>query len=485
MRRRPSRTAGCPCGAVPACRTRCPSARGRRPSPDAWHDPSLRGPPRGWRPRRSRCPAAQDDRTQRQPRAPFEAHGLYACERRPLTTYPTPRRPMKAADESHMRHALHRGDSLSQRAPARERHGVRGRRDVDHCGGRCDRGSRRSRCSGPWLPVDTASGAGRHGVRVCPRWAPAGVPREALRSATVRARPKPVLWTGVYRTMPSPASSPSAPRTRPACPEPDRSTSDTEEPKRSPLSSSRGFPGVLVEGEGSARRQTGGAALEQGGLAGVEPFDAVAGEVFARSADKRVRMAVGVVVADRDGGAEGVTGPVGAGHADGVLVDDLAPCGPEPGRRPGDHGDLTARPAAGLGGTGLPDHEVVVAVAVDVARGDRPGTPHRDDSRRGQSRRRAREPHHAPDAVGATVDEGDVREAVPVEVAGRGVESRVRSGAPSSAPDLVAPPVSRTFQVPPRPAPAANTSALRSPSKSPTATAEPSRAPVAGTPEVV
>ncbi|GAA3847749.1 hypothetical protein GCM10022207_06360 [Streptomyces lannensis] len=69
-----------------------------------------------------------------------------------------------------------------------------------------------------------------------------------------------------------------------------------------------------------------------------------------------------------------------------------------------------------------------MAVAVDVARGDRPGTPHRDDSRRGQSRRRAREPHHAPDAVGATVDEGDVREAVPVEVAGRGVESRVRSG---------------------------------------------------------
>jgi hypothetical protein len=54
-----------------------------------------------------------------------------------------------------------------------------------------------------------------------------------------------------------------------------------------------------------------------------------------------------------------------------------------------------------------------------------------------------------------------------------------------SVPYLVAPPVCRAFQLPPRPVPAENTSALPSPLKSPTATVEPSLAPVIVTPPVV
>ncbi len=47
-----------------------------------------------------------------------------------------------------------------------------------------------------------------------------GVPRAALCSPMVSARPKPVIRTGVYSWRPSPVSSPSAPKTRPARPWP-------------------------------------------------------------------------------------------------------------------------------------------------------------------------------------------------------------------------------------------------------------------------
>lgn len=96
------------------------------------------------------------------------------------------------------------------------------------------------------------------------------------------------------------------------------------------------------------------------------------------AAGQDVRVAVGVVVADRDGRAQGVAGLGGAGDAGGGLVDDLGAGGGEARARGAvDGGDLAARVRAGLGGVGLADDDVVDAVAVDVAAWRRRGRPSR------------------------------------------------------------------------------------------------------------